>query len=293
MRDHSRVSSTYWTGRTGHDIRKRGRDAQLVGAYLMFAPGSNMLGVFHLPIATLASAICAKPEDLGRALEDALKALRSLSEVGFCTYDEELEWVWVREMAAWQVDDELKRDDNRTKAVAKLWLSLPKLPFLNEFYARYRVPFHLPQRPELASPFEAPSKPGAGAGTEEDKEEQGPSTSDGLPRAEPETGKNAVPYQAIVDLYNRTMVNLPKVRELTGKRRTLIRNAWHASAERRRLEFWEAYFEECALDDFLNGKGPYRNGHENWRPDFDYLLRATTVTRTFERAMDRIERRAH
>lgn len=99
-----------------------------------------------------------------------------------------------------------------------------------------------------------------------------------------------IPYQQIVDAYNRVMDRLPKVREMTAKRKTLVRSAWQASHQRRTLEFWTAYFEECSDDKFLNGTGPYGNGHDNWRPNFDYLVRPDVVTRTFEKAMDRMER---
>jgi hypothetical protein len=99
-----------------------------------------------------------------------------------------------------------------------------------------------------------------------------------------------IPFQAIVDAYNSTMTGLPKVRELTPKRRTLVRSAWQASAKRRSMEFWRAYFAECQDEGFLNGTGPYREPHANWRPDFDYLLSAKVVTRVYEQAMDRIER---
>lgn len=99
-----------------------------------------------------------------------------------------------------------------------------------------------------------------------------------------------VPFQQIVDTYNATMTGLAKVRELTTKRKTLIRSAWAASPQRRSVPFWEAYFAECQDDDFLNGTGPYREPHVNWRPTFDYLLRADVVTKVFERAMDRMER---
>lgn len=111
--------------------------------------------------------------------------------------------------------------------------------------------------------------------------------------AEAPAGRSdSIPYQAIVDAYNGTMTGLAKVRELTTKRRTLIRSAWQASPQRRSLAFWQAYFAECQDDDFLNGNGPYGNGHANWRPTFDYLLRADVVTRVFEAAMDRMERDA-
>ena len=50
-------------------------------------------------------------------------------------------------------------------------------------------------------------------------------------------------------------------------------------------EFWAAYFEEASLDDFHSGRGPYGNGHENWRPDFEYLLREGVMAKLFDRAM--------
>ena len=105
----------------------------------------------------------------------------------------------------------------------------------------------------------------------------------------PPTRSSAIPYQAIADAYNATLTGLAKVRELTPKRRTLIRSAWQASPQRRSADFWRAYFAECQADDFLNGTGPYRNGHENWRPTFDHLLRADVVTKVFEAAMTRME----
>jgi hypothetical protein len=96
-----------------------------------------------------------------------------------------------------------------------------------------------------------------------------------------------IPYKEIVSFYNEHMGKLPMVREMTKKRRDLIRNAWHASKQRQTLKFWQSYFEECAEDDFLNGTGPYSKGHENWRPTFDYLMRNDVVTRVYEKAMSR------
>ena len=96
-----------------------------------------------------------------------------------------------------------------------------------------------------------------------------------------------IPYKEIIGLYNSTMEKLPKVRELNNARRKVIRTAWTESKKRQSLEFWKAYFEECSEDDFLSGVGPYGNGHENWRPDFDYLMRSKVITKTYEKAMSR------
>lgn len=165
MRDYGKVSPLFWTGNTGRVIRKQGQTAQLAALYLMTAPGATMLGVYHLPAVTLGHAI-------GSPFEGALQALRSLSEVGFCTYDEESEWVWVHEMARYQIDDALDPKDNRVKSVAKDWLAIPQLPFLAEFLARYGEVFHLPARRFSSSPFEAPSKPLRSQEQEQEQEQE-------------------------------------------------------------------------------------------------------------------------
>ena len=103
---------------------------------------------------------------------------------------------------------------------------------------------------------------------------------------------SAVPFGEIVGLYNRLMVNLPKVRDVTDKRRRQMRTWWNADRKRQSLDFVRAYFEECADDPFLNGTGPYRGGHESWSPNFDYLMRTDLVTQVFEKAQHRLERRA-
>lgn len=103
------------------------------------------------------------------------------------------------------------------------------------------------------------------------------------------TRSDPIPYQRIADLYNQTMKLLPKVAKVNASRKTLIRNAWQDGEERKNLEFWTAYFEECEASNFLNGKGPYTNGHENWRPDFDYLMQGKTILRTYEKALTRME----
>lgn len=114
----------------------------------------------------------------------------------------------------------------------------------------------------------------------------------GLPDDKPSSAEatEPIPYRAIVEVFNATMTRLSKVRDLTPKRRTLIRTAWLAHPYRRSVEFWQSYADECESDPFLNGSGPYANGHENWRPTFDYLLKNDVVTRVIEKAADRFER---
>lgn len=56
-------------------------------------------------------------------------------------------------------------------------------------------------------------------------------------------------------------------------------------SERVTPQFWKLYFESVAEDDFSCGKGPYNAPHENWRPDFLYLLRDEVIAKLADRAL--------
>lgn len=108
---------------------------------------------------------------------------------------------------------------------------------------------------------------------------------------ESDSEKASVPYDEIVAVYNENMPKLAKVRKLTAPRRDAIRRIWQSDSDYRSItNFWRPFFEECADDAFLNGTGPYTNGHENWLPDFDYLIKPKTITKVYERAMQRVEK---
>lgn len=105
------------------------------------------------------------------------------------------------------------------------------------------------------------------------------------PEEPPKTKTEPIPFEEFREQFNGQMEKLPKVRALTTKRRTQLRRLWHEVKDFRRPGFVRAYFETCSADPFLNGTGPYRNGHENWRPTFDYLTRPDTATRVIEEAL--------
>lgn len=87
------------------------------------------------------------------------------------------------------------------------------------------------------------------------------------------------------------MTALAKVRLPTAARRMAIRRAWESlPIEHRKVGAFKAIFAECALDNFLNGSGPYGEEHSNWRPDFDHLIKVKTITKVYEKAMARRER---
>lgn len=178
MREYAKLSPTFWTGETGRAIRKRGSEAVIVALYLVSSPGSNMLGLYYQPIMYMA-------HETGLGIDGATKGLRACIEVGFCDYDGDTEMVFVKEMAAWQIADDLKPADLRCKGIQKDYEALPDNPFLEAWWLRYRKAFHLtsrrvgsreatlfPELPEqgpMEAPSEASSKPGAGAGAGAEK----------------------------------------------------------------------------------------------------------------------------
>lgn len=177
MREYAKVGPQFWTSETGKALRRRGSDAVIVALYLITSPHSNMLGLYYQPIPYMG-------HETGLGEEGARKGLQACIEVGLASYDPDSEMVWVHEMAAWQVADELKPGDKRCKGIQKDYDALPRNPFLGPWFDRYAVAFHLANRrtdggppdPRQGSllddqnqgppeaPSQAPSKPGAGTG---------------------------------------------------------------------------------------------------------------------------------
>lgn len=48
--------------------------------------------------------------------------------------------------------------------------------------------------------------------------------------------------------------------------------------------FWQAYFESAAEDDFYSGRIGGGRGHENWKPDFEFLLGEKAMAKLYDRA---------
>ena len=160
MRDYSKVESKMWHGKTMKALRKS-PEGLVVALYLMTSPSSNMLGLYAQPILYMAY-------ETGLGEEGARKGLQSCIEAGFCSYDEESEFVFVHEMACYQIASELKAADLRCKGIQKDYEALPDNPFLGAFYERYADVFHLTK----ARGIEAPSKPLRSQEQEQEQEQE-------------------------------------------------------------------------------------------------------------------------
>jgi uncharacterized phage protein (TIGR02220 family) len=151
MREFAKVSPQFWIGETGKQIKSLGIETQLIALYLLTCPHANMIGVYYLPVTFIS-------HETGIPSEGALKALHSLSEVSFCTYNKATEYVWVHEMAYYQAGGQLKQNDNRVKGINDVFENLPNLPFLQHFFEKYNTLFWLENPPKNISSLEGPSE---------------------------------------------------------------------------------------------------------------------------------------
>lgn len=161
MRDYAQIVPTFWTRGSGKQLRGDPL-AMLIALYAMTCPSSTMVGIYYLPIPTLA-------HETGSTVEGAREALRRVEEVGIAYYDDETEMIWVPEMARYQIGETLTPRDNRKAAVIRALRQVGKHRFARAFHEKYREAYGLPDMPELGfeepetkgprSPFEAPSDP--------------------------------------------------------------------------------------------------------------------------------------
>jgi hypothetical protein len=94
----------------------------------------------------------------------------------------------------------------------------------------------------------------------------------------------AGPYQEIQELYNKICQTLPKVQELTDKRKTAIKNRWQTYSKRKNAQgeamgilLFEELFNRANESDFLSG----RNG--KWKGcNFDWLINENNLVKVLE-----------
>ena len=159
MRDYGKVSPQFWVGRTGKSLRGD-LEAQVVALYLMTSPHANMIGVYYCPVEYIA-------KETGLPIEGASKALQSLIDSDFCTYEEGSEAVFVHRMAVFQVGETLQPKDLRVKGVLREWSNIANPQLRQAFADRYAAAYHLP----TGQKSEAPCKPLASQEQEQEQEQ--------------------------------------------------------------------------------------------------------------------------
>ncbi|MGC3975638.1 MAG: hypothetical protein QM771_14835 [Nitrospira sp.] len=163
MRSFSTIRSQFWSGTTGKAVTIAGKDTRILATYLLTCEHANMLGLYRLPLLYIA-------EETGLKRKEVVAAFENLKAIGFAYYDEGAEFVWVVEMARFQLDllpgESLKESDHRATGATRLYRQLAANPFLGHFYDRYAEALRLPSRRDflaelnpLQIPLGAPSKP--------------------------------------------------------------------------------------------------------------------------------------
>lgn len=154
MRDYAQLRPRFWVQGTGKQFRGD-REARELAVYLMSAPTSNLIGLYYLPIPTIAHELGYETPSGGLDLEGARKALQRVCDSGFAQYDDASEYVWVVNMAREQVGDDPSKADKRVTGVRNELKKHVKSAFYAAFCAHYADAFGLPK----PSPVEAPSEP--------------------------------------------------------------------------------------------------------------------------------------
>lgn len=155
MRDYGKVSPKFWVGKTGKSLRGD-MQAQILALYLMTSPHANMIGIYYCPIEYMA-------KETGLTIEGASKALQSLVNADFCTYEADDELVFVHAFAEHQIGASMKASDKRVQGVINELEKVQKGVCYQAFMARYAGPYNIPfggqKTEETPSPIEAPSMP--------------------------------------------------------------------------------------------------------------------------------------
>jgi len=309
MRDYAKVVPKMWHGKTIKALR-RSPEGLVVALYLMSSPSSNMLGLFAQPVLYMA-------HETGLGQEGAMKGLQKCVEVGYCSYDEDSEFVWVHEMASYQIASELKASDLRCKGIQKDYDALPDNPFLGVFFDRYQQAFHLERKRGNSDSSKAPSK---GLRSQEQEQEQekneepngsvaggdGAGTDqtcllDDEPSADvvvKDSKLSRCDVDAVVSAYHEILPELPRVRLLSDKRRKAIARVWRwvltskksdntprAQSASEAIEWLRGYFSRARDNDFLMGRSQRSAEHAGWQCDLDFLLTDRGMQHVIERTV--------
>lgn len=276
MRDYGKVSPRFWTGKTGKVLRGD-QDAQLLALYLMTSPHATMIGVYHCPVMYMA-------HETGMTIEGASMALRRLVDMGFCSFDEDEEIVWVHEMAAHQVGERLSRKDKQCIGIQRQFENLPEGQIRRGFLARYADDYHLTKLADFDHEDTRGSE-GASEGDrsqEQEQEQEQEVNTDArasvasLPAADP------CPHQEIIAAYHECLPACRPVKTWNDYRQGLLRQRWREDAKRQRLEWWRKFFGYVAKSQFLTGASEPSGGREPFVADLEWLIRPTNFAHVIE-----------
>lgn len=151
MREFAKISVEFWTNSIGKKLKNCESETKNIAFYLMSSRHANMIGFYYLPLLFIT-------HETGIPLEAVSKGIKRLIEIGFCSYDEAIEYVWVHDIAANELGLTLKKSDNRIKHVNNVYKKLPFTPLLRGFYQKYGETFYLDPPAKDLKPLQSQKK---------------------------------------------------------------------------------------------------------------------------------------
>lgn len=151
MREYARITPHFWIGKTGRKITEAGLEVRVLATYLLTNPHVNMIGLYHLPVPTMAY-------ESGLSEAQTREALQTLSDLDFCTLDEDFDLLLVNNFVLYQVGGSFKSQDNRLKWVLREIEQYSHSPLYRKFLKLNKL-----QKP-LPKPLKSPSGGGLSRG---------------------------------------------------------------------------------------------------------------------------------
>lgn len=149
-RSYAKIYTGKWRSRSFRTLRGNPW-AIVLQDYLMSCPASEMSGVFYMPKYLIEG-------ELGIPHDELENAVRILEEADFCRFYDD-EYVFVFNMARYQIADTLSPEDNRWKSLMRDIEDMPE-NIRKEFIIRYNDDFNLGYRiiRKAAEPAAAPAE---------------------------------------------------------------------------------------------------------------------------------------
>lgn len=157
------VFSTIWTEDTGRDWNALSHAYHKLAFYLLTGPMSNAYGLYYLPMAVITEHTAIPGKDLR-------KMFVVYAEQDFAYYDEQSQWVWVRNMVRYQLSPNgtaINPADKRLNGVRRFYETCIPNAHLGPFFDLYGGELGLLVRREKkrSMPSELPAQPVAEEGS--------------------------------------------------------------------------------------------------------------------------------
>jgi hypothetical protein len=274
MRSYTILLSPFWTGPTGKRITAAGKDARIVSTYVLSCDHSNMIGLYRLPLLYVM-------EETGLKRREILSAIEKLRSLEFSQYDEDTEFVWVREMARIQngllPGETLKEEDKRSKGIVALYKHLPSNPFLGPFFDRYADALRLPlrrdfhsERKDIQSPLHGASKP-LGRGPISDSVSVLDPNRNGQKGQRDGAGGVELTPEEIQTRWNA----IPDVKPCKKLGDTIRARIQTRLQEHPDPNWWDALFQQVQASDFLCGR--FNGSKPPFHVTLDWILKPTNL----------------